>query len=298
MADRLSPRDFQTLSEYLDNQLPSSKRSALEERISKSSELSQALNDLRLVKRVLRTQGFTKAPHNLLLSPSQVRQKSPPIISFPVLRLATVLASLLLVFFVIGDLFATTSMMSTQTPVGALDEVMPMEAALPVEVEEAMERPVEEAVIEAPAAQEAPTDADLEMIPPEEPPIEALMESEALPAEEPPPGVELKAMKAPTSIPTQEMGLTEEFPSEPSGGGSEGLAPSEADDGADLTAESRRQLEMPQQSSIDQQTLRAEAIQQMGAFLGISRVWLSIIEIFLILVIVIASIAYIQLRQR
>ena len=105
MTTLLSPRDIETLSTYLDGQLTGSERDRLELRLQAEIELRTALEELRRTRAILRSAPTLRAPRNYTLKPDMVkfRQKTPR--AYPILRLASALASLLFVLAFVGDLF-------------------------------------------------------------------------------------------------------------------------------------------------------------------------------------------------
>ena len=111
MMTRITVRDWEALSAYLDNQLKSKDRVRLESRLEESPELRSAFEELRRTRAVLRSQRPLRAPRNFTLTPEMagvrlgVRPGARPInSSYPVLRLASVLATIFFIFITIGDL--------------------------------------------------------------------------------------------------------------------------------------------------------------------------------------------------
>ncbi len=104
MTKELSRRDWERLSAYLDGQLSPRVQARLAARLEEDADLRAALENLRATREALRSLPALKAPRNFTLSPemvSQPKQKSMPLV--PIFRLASVLASLLFVIVVIGD---------------------------------------------------------------------------------------------------------------------------------------------------------------------------------------------------
>ncbi len=117
MTKQITPKDWQTLSEYLDGQLSNRERVQIEARLQTSVELRSGLDELKRTRAILRTLPKRRAPRNFILTPAMVPQRriSPPR-AFPYLRLASALASVLLVITFLSDLavhnqasFATSS---------------------------------------------------------------------------------------------------------------------------------------------------------------------------------------------
>ena len=113
MTMKISKKDLEALSAYLDNQLTARDRARLETRLQENDDLRTALEDLRRTRAILRAQPKMRAPRNFTLTPEMVGQRIPqrkqqPL--FQTLRFAAVAISLLFVFVVIGDLMFGSSM--------------------------------------------------------------------------------------------------------------------------------------------------------------------------------------------
>jgi hypothetical protein len=153
-------------------------RVRLESRLKESPELRSAFEELRRTRAVLRSQRPLRAPRNFTLTPEMagvrlgVRPGARPInSSYPVLRLASVLATIFFIFITIGDLAVRitapaplTVAVSQDQPVmapfgmgggGGSAEVPPAPAAVEAPVMEAP-APAEEALQAAPAPTQAP----------------------------------------------------------------------------------------------------------------------------------------------
>jgi hypothetical protein len=108
MKTTISPRDWELLSEYIDQQLSPAKRARLEKRLKASPELQSALSDLERTRSILRSAPALKAPRSFALKPSMVPERKQRRI-FPVFQFATAVASILLVFVLLGDLMGLDS---------------------------------------------------------------------------------------------------------------------------------------------------------------------------------------------
>jgi hypothetical protein len=99
----ISPGDLEQLSSFLDNRLNDLDHSRLETRLRHDPALRQELDELRRTRLLLRSLPKRKAPRNFTLTPRivGVRPVSPP---RPILGLVSAMATLLLIFFLIGDL--------------------------------------------------------------------------------------------------------------------------------------------------------------------------------------------------
>lgn len=85
----------EALSEYLDGRLGPSAAAELEVRLRDDRELQATLNDLRMASTLIRAVPARKAPRNFTLRPGMRGLSAPTPPAFPVLRLASVMASLL-----------------------------------------------------------------------------------------------------------------------------------------------------------------------------------------------------------
>ena len=107
MTTKISQRDWEALSAYLDGQLSSGESSRLEQRIQNDDELRAALDEIRRTRGVLRSQALLRAPRNFTLTPQMagIRPKASVLSrTYPIFRLASTFASILLVLVLVGDL--------------------------------------------------------------------------------------------------------------------------------------------------------------------------------------------------
>jgi len=99
---QITPRDWETLSAYLDDQLGAPERHELEKRLRNNPELSQGLEELRTTRLILRSLPKLRAPRNFTLTPSMAGQRIGANLTtgiYPLLRLAATLATLF--FFIV-----------------------------------------------------------------------------------------------------------------------------------------------------------------------------------------------------
>jgi hypothetical protein len=117
MTTKISPRDGELLSAYLDGQLAPRERAHLESRLQGDHQLRIALGELRRTRTILRSQPRLRAPRNFTLTPQMagMPRRSPPSL-YPVLRLASVLAGLLFVVVLAGDLLTAPRQTSLRQP--------------------------------------------------------------------------------------------------------------------------------------------------------------------------------------
>jgi hypothetical protein len=140
MNIRLSNKDWQLLSEYLDGQLSQRERDRLEHRLETQADLKQALDDLQRMRAVLRGVPRRKVPHNFTLTASMVQKPNPFARWVPALSLSSALATLILVVTIV---FRTS-------PFATPDTLMTAEEAAP-EASMMMEAPEAESAAEADA---------------------------------------------------------------------------------------------------------------------------------------------------
>jgi hypothetical protein len=105
MRERLSNRDYQQISAYLDEQLTQSERRRFEERLRAHPELQAALDELSRTRALLRQAPRRRAPRNFTLTPAMAEEYRPrprrasggSFNLFPALSFASALAALALV---------------------------------------------------------------------------------------------------------------------------------------------------------------------------------------------------------
>jgi anti-sigma factor RsiW len=139
---RLTPRDLESLSAYADGALLPAERREFDARLAQDPALRQALQQIRATSALLRSLPPVRPPRNFTLTPEMagVRTGRP---RFPVLQLATVVATLAFVVTVGVDMFGVAGS-------GAI-----LRAAAPAE----------EMAMQAPAAMSAlPTEAVAEAL--------------------------------------------------------------------------------------------------------------------------------------
>ena len=106
MTQTPSFRDVEKLSAYLDGQLKPSEIARLESRLKSDPDLASILKELRQARSILRQLPQRRAPRNFTLTLKMVGQKPPLPRSYPVFRLATVLATLLFFFTFVTNFMA------------------------------------------------------------------------------------------------------------------------------------------------------------------------------------------------
>ena len=101
-------RDVELISAYLDGQLPQADATRLEIRLKSDSELRTVLNDLRQSRALLRKLPARRAPRNFTLTPKMAGIRPPLPRSFPLFRLASVLAAVLFFFGYMANISVPT----------------------------------------------------------------------------------------------------------------------------------------------------------------------------------------------
>jgi hypothetical protein len=100
MTNRISNRDYEALSAYLDGELTPNERSRLESRLLAQAELRTALQELRQTRQVLRAQARIRRRRSFTLTPEMVgayRPRQSGLRLFPVFGLTSALATMALV---------------------------------------------------------------------------------------------------------------------------------------------------------------------------------------------------------
>lgn len=118
MTRQPSFRDVEKLSAYLDGQLSTAETARLEPRIAANPALAAVLEAMRQSRSVLRRLPQRRAPRNFTLTPRMAGLRAPTPRAVPVLRFATVLATVLLAIT-----FATNTLAPMST---SLQSAMPM----------------------------------------------------------------------------------------------------------------------------------------------------------------------------
>jgi hypothetical protein len=91
-------RDIENLSAYLDGQLSESESKRLKTRLESDAELDSVLSDIRSARNILKVLPKRKSPKNFTLTRKMVGLKPPMPRTYPLFRLATIFATVLLVF--------------------------------------------------------------------------------------------------------------------------------------------------------------------------------------------------------
>lgn len=188
---KLSDRDLETLSAYLDGEISSRDRERLEARLRSDPALQEYLEGLRRTRAAVRGLPALRAPRNYYLTPQMVGQERKPSRLFPVFSFASAAATVLFVLLLVGDYITVstpalaplraleasrTVSQVLETPVaGALElesklpedlakqlfESSPVEESAPAEVPEEPEAEAERMEVPEAAAEALPGIGDL-----------------------------------------------------------------------------------------------------------------------------------------
>jgi hypothetical protein len=170
---KISDRDLEVLSAYLDGELSGEAVDRLEARIQADRDLLDTFEQLQRTRTMLRSLPKMRAPRNYFITTEMVGAVRKPRLAFPVLRFASVLATFLLVLLFLGDFFVIPNLVMSPSRGVQIAEVT-VEVADQTLLESEMiesqapEAPVEEAPVEEPSV--------------EEPMDKAMIEGEAPPA--------------------------------------------------------------------------------------------------------------------
>ncbi len=108
MNNELSPRQWQLLSAYLDDQLTAKEKRRVDELLQQNPEARRALDSLRQTRAALRAMPMHKAPRNFTLSAKPAQIPSVPTFT-AVLRYSSALAATLLVVVLVLDFIGIAS---------------------------------------------------------------------------------------------------------------------------------------------------------------------------------------------
>jgi len=137
MNRQLSPKDWQLLSEYVDEQLSARQKEALEQRLQVNAELRQGLEEMRQTRIILRSLPRRKVPHNFTLTRAMAAEAHVRSSWVPVLSYSSFLSLAVVIITVIFQLLPSALPMANQAPMVAMKaaapEVMPTQAAAATE---------------------------------------------------------------------------------------------------------------------------------------------------------------------
>ncbi|MFC1997467.1 hypothetical protein ACFLXI_07675 [Chloroflexota bacterium] len=105
MKDKISKRDWETISAYLDGQLSPRKQARLETRLQADHQFQILLDELRNTRHVLRNVPRLRAPRSFMLTPEMAGQPTRLPRLAPIFGWASAVASFLLVLVLVGDFY-------------------------------------------------------------------------------------------------------------------------------------------------------------------------------------------------
>jgi hypothetical protein len=178
------------LSAYLDNALTSQQRQAFEKELDTDTTLQASLEQQRLLKQNLSQMPRMRAPRSFTLDPAAYGRPAPqPAFTlYPILRGATALAAILLIFLFTLEWVSPTLDEETVAQVPALSTSAELDESADSSEETAAEEPLEEAepgVFSEGAGEAAPTIEEVAEEEAVEEAEEAVEESGLAPAPEP-----------------------------------------------------------------------------------------------------------------
>jgi len=102
---KITPRDWEKLSAYIDDELPKRDRTPLERRLQSEPALQIALEELRRTQKILHQAPRLTAPRDFTLTPEMIGQTTEPRQArlFPTFRMAAILTSVLLAVVLVLD---------------------------------------------------------------------------------------------------------------------------------------------------------------------------------------------------
>lgn len=117
MTTRITDRDWESLSAYLDGELNARDKARLENRLQTSTDLRSALDDLQHTRALLRAQPRLRAPRNFTLTAASagIRSSSRPAPRLsPIFGMVSAFASFLLIAVVLSELVVKSPTMSAR----------------------------------------------------------------------------------------------------------------------------------------------------------------------------------------
>ncbi|HEY60397.1 MAG TPA: hypothetical protein G4N92_06920 [Anaerolineae bacterium] len=106
MSKKLTPKDWQLLSAYLDDQLKAGQKAQVEDRLRIDEEFKSAYQSLRHTQLLLHSLPTRRVTRNFTLTAAMIKQSKPLLPSFAgVLRFSSVAAGLMLILLLAFDFF-------------------------------------------------------------------------------------------------------------------------------------------------------------------------------------------------
>jgi len=186
MNNKISKRDWEAISAYLDGQISERNLARFEARLQREPALRSALNEMDAVRQVLRNAPRLRAPRNFTLTPQMVGQAAyrPPRRKThlaPFLGWATIAATLLLVFVLIGDFLIVSN--AKPVAIAPPSDIVPLQEVA-LEISPATEAAAPANEVESPPLN-APAAGGYSETQPETSGSAAVLETAAVPETEP-----------------------------------------------------------------------------------------------------------------
>jgi hypothetical protein len=143
MKNQITPRDYELISAYLDNQLGNQERALLESRLKADPELRNELQEITKTRLLIHNLPKLRAPRNYYVRAEAVRVRPTQRLA-PVFGIVSAVASILLALVVFGSTFFNTNPQVAMAPaVAVANETLSVQqevqrsAALPITPTEA-----------------------------------------------------------------------------------------------------------------------------------------------------------------
>lgn len=109
---KITPKDLEKLSAYLDGQLSVKEREKLETRLAQETHLNTALLEIEQTRHLLKQARTYRVPRNFTLTPEMAGQIKPARrpFAFPALSISSALATLVLVFSLLFEVLPSTNL--------------------------------------------------------------------------------------------------------------------------------------------------------------------------------------------
>lgn len=199
MKYKVSDRELELLSAYLDNELSPKEQVQIEARLESNPRLRRILGELHQNRAAIRSLPRLRAPRNFTLSP-EVAGVKPMRRTYPAFGIVSALSSLVLILVLVGDFLFQPAMVSQPIADQPAAEALAVETTSEVEIlreAEIILTPQAEAPEELPQAAPAESEAEAESV---------VMEVEGTagtPAVETPKGIDTFSSKIPQITATQ-----------------------------------------------------------------------------------------------
>ncbi len=195
---KLSVRDYELISAYLDRELSQKEKTRLVARIVKDPDLARALDELRQTRAMLRQTPHRKAPRNFTLTPKMAGIRPPVPRVVPALSWASAVAIVMFVFTLGYNFLSSSVLPASQRAADTYGSVAATSA------------PATQAPATQPPATQAPA-APLAPIPTKMPPNPTATQNVPGSAQRPSTTATAQVMGANKIPPTPVPGSTEEF---------------------------------------------------------------------------------------